>query len=148
MSIRHQNAAPESQAERSARYSARDVTDKLGIRSGMAVRVVGRGDPDLLERVRAKVGRPFVDGRSRADVVLFWPRSASEVTPVMAAIKQRIQPAGAIWVVSAKKGGEPYLPDSQLIPLGLAAGLVDNKICSVSGVQSAMRFVIRRTERQ
>jgi len=34
-----------------------------------------------------------------------------------------------------------------LIPFGLDAGLVDNKICSISDNESAMRFVIRKSER-
>jgi len=56
-------------------------------------------------------------------------------------------------VFTAKRGqrsasGMDYLNQSDLIPLGLAAGLVDNKICSVSDTESAMRFVIRRKDRQ
>jgi hypothetical protein len=55
---------------------------------------------------------------------------------------------GVIWVISAKKNkGEPYLPDFILIPLGSAAGLVDNKICSISETQTAMRFVTRVRDR-
>ncbi|MBF8284155.1 MAG: hypothetical protein HW378_3070, partial [Anaerolineales bacterium] len=39
------------------------------------------------------------------------------------------------------------LNQTDLIPLGLAAGLVDNKTCSVSENESGMRFVIRRKDR-
>ena len=47
----------ETEAERRARYAAKDVTDKLGLKPGLAVRVVGKGDRALLDKVRAKVGR-------------------------------------------------------------------------------------------
>lgn len=137
----------ETEAQRLARYAARDITDKLGIKEGAAFRVVGRGDIVLTARVEARSGRPSVTARSKAKVILYWPRSAGEVTKTLTKLKTQITPDGGIWVVSAKKGGEPYLPDRILIPLGLAAGLVDNKICSVSETQTAMRFVIRRSER-
>jgi len=137
----------ETEAQRRVRYAAKDVTDKLGIKTGMAVRAVGKGDSMLLDKVRAKVERPLVTARSKADLVLYWPRASVEITPTLRALKQAILPNAGIWVISAKKSGTPYLPDSLLIPLGLAAGLVDNKICSVSDTHTAMRFVIRRKDR-
>jgi hypothetical protein len=80
--------------------------------------------------------------------VLYWPSSAAEITTTLKALKASIQPDGGIWVLTAKKGGEPFVPDRILIPLGLAAGLVDNKICSISDTHTAMRFVIRRADRE
>src|SRR4029079_19600080 len=41
-------------------YSHRDITDKLGLKPGHAVKVVGRGDKDLLKRAREKIGRGFI----------------------------------------------------------------------------------------
>jgi hypothetical protein len=133
-------------------YSHRDILDKLGLKPGHAVRVVGGGDKALLARVREKVGRAPVR-RGLADVVLYWPRSAAEITPRLAELQAAIVPAGGIWVFTAKRGqrsasGMDYLNQSDLIPLGLAAGLVDNKTCSVSDAESAMRFVIRKKDRQ
>ncbi len=133
-------------------YSHRDVLDKLGLQPGHAVRVVGGGDKALLARMRAKVGRAPVRS-GLADVVLYWPHTVSEITPRLAALRGGIVPAGGIWVFTAKRGqrsasGMDYLNHTDLIPLGLAAGLVDNKICSVSDTESAMRFVIRKKDRQ
>jgi len=138
----------ETEAERLARYGKRDVTDKLGLKEHQAVHVAGRGDRALLDKVSVRVNRRFVGEGQRADIVLYWPRSPEEITETMRAQKANLQPAGGIWVITAKKGGEPYVPDRILIPLGLAAGLVDNKICSISDTQTAMRFVIRRTDRE
>src|SRR5258706_15586752 len=133
-------------------YSHRDVLDKLGLKPGHAVRVVGGGDKALLARVREKVGRGLVRG-GLADVVLYWPRGADEITPTLAELRGGIVDNGGIWVFTAKRGqssasGMDYLNHTDLIPLGLAAGLVDNKICSVSDTESAMRFVIRKKDRQ
>jgi hypothetical protein len=142
----------ETEAERRARYAAKDVTDKLGIKPGHAVRVVGAGDPELIARARAKAGRDLAGEDEKAVVVLYWPAAPDEITATLRALKGAIAAAGGIWVISSKRGkvgpgGAPYLPDQILIPLGLDAGLVDNKICSVSEQESAMRFVIRRSDR-
>ncbi len=133
-------------------YSHRDLLDKLGLQPGHAVRVVGGGDKALLARVREKVGRAPVR-RGLAEVVLYWPRTAGEITPSLAELRAGIVEAGAIWVFTAKRGqrsasGMEYLNQSDLIPLGLAAGLVDNKTCSVSETESGMRFVIRKKDRK
>ena len=133
-------------------YSHRDILDKLGLKPGHAVRVVGKGDKALLARVREKVGRALVR-RGLADVVLYWPRSEGEITPSLAELRGGIVEDGGIWVFTAKRGqrsasGMEYLNQTDLIPLGLAAGLVDNKTCSVSDTESGMRFVIRKKDRQ
>jgi hypothetical protein len=137
-------------------YSHRDVTDKLGLKPGLAVRVVGLGlnapgARDLLERVRAKVGRALVR-KGPADVILYWPRMAEELAPRLTVLRSEIVPAGGIWVVTAKRNctsasGMAYFNQDHVIPLGAAAGLVDNKICSLSECESAMRFVIRKRDR-
>jgi hypothetical protein len=141
-------------------YSHRDVTDKLGLKLGQAVRIVGvrplraaPGAQALLASAATKVGRGFVTARTRADVILYWPQTAEEITPTLAKLREQIAPAGGIWVITAKRNcvsasGWGYFNQDAVIPLGKAAGLVDNKICSLSESESAMRFVIRRSERQ
>lgn len=131
-----------------SRYAPKDVTDKLGIRSGFAVQVVGKGDTELLVQVRTKAGRAFATRLEPADIILFFPRTANEIGGTLRESKKRIKANGGIWVITAKRDkGEPYVPDHLLIQFGLGAGLVDNKICSVSSTHSAMRFVIRLKDR-
>lgn len=132
-------------------YSHRDVTDKLGLKPGHAVRVIGKGDPNLLVRVREKVGRGLIR-RGLADVILFWPKTVEAILPGLVELKRAIVPNGGIWVITAKKhqtsaSGLSYFNQDLLIPMGQAAGLVDNKICSLSEKESAMRFVIRKHDR-
>lgn len=134
-------------------YSHRDVTDKLGLKPGHAVRVVGKGDKALLARTREKIGRKLVDAKTPADVILYWPKTVAEITPTLIELRQGIVSNGGIWVITAKRdqtsaSGMAYLNQAALIPLGLAAGLVDNKICSISESESGMRFVIRKKDRK
>ncbi len=133
-------------------YSHRDITDKLGLKPGQAVKVIGRGDPDLLKRVREKIGRGLIK-TGPADVVLYWPKTSGEITPALAELRNAIVENGGIWVMTAKRGqrsasGMEYFNQTDLIPLGKAAGLVDNKTCSVSDNESGTRFVIRIKDRK
>ncbi|MGA2820886.1 MAG: hypothetical protein ABSF61_09565 [Anaerolineales bacterium] len=132
--------------------SPREVLDKLGLHPGQAVRVVGQGDRPLLARVRARIRRRLAGKAPPAELILFWPRAAFEITEDLRSLRESILAEGVIWVVTPKKGcrgsnGMPYLNQADLIPLGLAAGLVDNKTCSLSGKESAMRFVLRKRDR-
>jgi hypothetical protein len=103
-----------------------------------------------MRRARRKSGRAPARASELADVVLYWPRTAGEVTRDLTALRERISQNAGIWVISAKRGrerpGRPYLAND-VIALGLAAGVVDNKVCSISETDTAMRFVIRRSER-
>lgn len=133
-------------------YSHRDVTDKLGLRPGHAVRVMGRGDPSLLARVREKIGRGLIR-KGPADVILYWPKAVEEILPTLAELKSALVSNGGLWVVTAKQNqtsasGMAYYNQDLLIPIGKVAGLVDNKICSLSEKESAMRFVLRRKDRE
>ena len=134
-------------------YSHRDVTDKLGLKPGHAVRVVGKGDRELLRRVRDKIGRRLAGAAVPADVILYWPKTAEEITGMLRELREAIASSGGIWVITAKRdqrsaSGMGYLNQTDLIPLGLAAGLVDNKSCSISDRESGMRFVVRRKDRR
>lgn len=136
-------------------YSHRDVTDKLSLKPGQAVRVVGvkpSGIKEFVARVEAKIERKLARAQTPADVILYWPFTAEEIVPTLAELKEAILPNGGIWVITAKKNctsanGMNYFLQDALIPMGKAAGLVDNKICSLNECESAMRFVIRKNER-
>lgn len=142
----------ETEAQRLARYAAKDVVDKLGVKPGDAVLFEGtQKDPDLVKRIRARAGRAPARKGEPVDVAMFWPTSAQAVTVGLRQMRARMTMNGAIWVISAKRekerAGRPYL-GNDVIALGLAAGLVDNKICSISDTDTAMRFVIRRADRR
>jgi hypothetical protein len=83
----------ETEAERRARYAAKDVTDKLGVKAGMVVRFVGKGDAVLQRKVNAKVG-PIMDETRAADVILYWPDSAQEVIATLKQLKKTSTPNG------------------------------------------------------
>lgn len=131
-------------------YSHRDVVDKLGVKPGQAVVFVeeaGQLDEELRRRVLERTGRDAISEEEPADVVLVSADDATNAVDVLAHWRAKVKPAGGIWLLTPKRGHPGYVDQRALISAGLAAGLVDNKVCSVSETTSAMRFVIRRVDR-
>ena len=131
-------------------YSHRDVVDKLGIKPGHAVafdQAPRPIDPALRARALDKAGRPAAADTELVDVVLIGADASTPVDTVLAKWRQRIDPAGGIWLLTPKRGQAGYIDQTELILAGPAAGVVDNKICSVSDTVSAIRFVIRKVDR-
>lgn len=127
-------------------WSTRPLLDKLGVKAGSRVAVVGVNDPAFIALLRERT----------PDVVTRRPRSLCDLvfvavdhTPDLAVLDQAklwIEPNGAVWAIRPK-GGRSEIRDTDLIAAGLAAGLVDNKIASFSETHSAMRFVYRLRDR-
>jgi hypothetical protein len=117
------------------------LLDKLGIRPGMRVALIGIDDAAI---------RPLIAERT-TDVSEDWPRpdtdivllgaDATEALAPLKALAARIRPNGAIWVVS-RKGKAATLRDVDVIDAAKAAGLVDNKVASFSATHTALRLVI------
>lgn len=124
----------------------KSLLDKLGVRAGMRVAVLGVDDADFLRQLRERV--PDIDGRVApdTDLVLLAAESTADLRP-LARLRGRLRPAGAIWVVHRKgKGGT--LRDVELFAAAREAGLVDNKVVSFSATHTAERLVIPKSERQ
>jgi Protein of unknown function (DUF3052) len=136
------------QAERD--YSHRDVVDKLGIRPGDALafdRAPLAVDADLRARALARAGRDEAAADEPVDVVLIGADASTNVEEVLERWRTRIDPAGGIWLLTPKRGQPGYVDQRELILAGPAAGVVDNKTCSVSDTVSGIRFVIRKKDR-
>jgi hypothetical protein len=126
------------------------LLDKLGIRPGMRVAIVGalEDDDEVLDdegpfRQRlADRTSDITDGRpkSDSDIVLVAADMTAELA-VLTELRSRIRPAGAIWVVS-RKGKAATLRDVEVIAAAREHGLVDNKVVSFSARRTALRLVI------
>jgi len=131
-------------------YADRDVLDKLGIKPAMRVRAEGPVPHELLERVRGVEDVEIVapDHDEPVHVALLRISALSEAKTMLARLRKAIVPAGAIWVLTARKGSPDYIRQEALIPLGKAVGLVDNKIARIDDATSAIRFVIPLAQRE
>jgi hypothetical protein len=60
-----------------------------------------------------------------------------------------LQPAGGLWIAWPKRssGVATDLDENVVREIGLAAGLVDNKVCAIDATWSGLRFVWRLRDR-
>ena len=131
-------------------YSQRDVLDKLGIKQGQAVAFVqgaGQIENGLRQRILARTERSPAGSEETVDIVLALVDERTDIAGVLKRWKARLKPNGSIWLLTAKRGHPGYINQQALIAAGQEAGVVDNKVCSISTQFSAMRFVIRKAER-
>jgi hypothetical protein len=122
------------------------LLDKLGVRPGMRVAIVGDLDADdeaeafrrsLAERT-SDVSEQHVDDQT--DIVLLVADSTDELV-ALEDLRERIRPAGAIWVGS-RKGKAATLRDVEVMAAGREHRLIDNKVVSFSASRTALRLVI------
>jgi hypothetical protein len=127
-----------------AGYSDTPLPKKLGIKEGSVVSLFGAPDGfaetlgKLPDGARLRRGRP-----SGADLVLWFVRSSRELDGGLARHAQYDVP---LWIVSPKKasGVVSDLTQNVVRGAGLAAGLVDYKVCAVDETWSGLLFRRRK----
>ena len=84
-----------------------------------------------------------------AGVVVFFTTSRAALESRFAALKGTLDPADGLWIAWPKKAAklETDLSFEAVQEIGLAAGLVDNKSCSIDERWQALRFVYRLEDR-
>src|SRR6201982_1337393 len=142
--------AREGMATISSGYSGTPLPKKLGIREGSRVAVVSAPDgfDDVLGRLPTGA-EVRTSARGRLDVVLFFVTRRAELARRFPSFVRALEPAGGLWVAWPKKtsGVATDLAFDAVQQVGLAAGLVDNKVCAINGTWSGLRFVRRLADR-
>ena len=82
-------------------------------------------------------------------VVVFFTTEREELQRRFDALKTTLAPADGLWVAWPKKASkiDTDLSFEIVQQVGLDAGLVDNKSCSIDESWQALRFVYRREDR-
>ena len=136
-------------------YSGTPLPQKLGIKPGHLVLLDGappawnNGWPtshgtlpkavDLRRGLRAGPG----------DVIVAFFTSASRLRRRFPVLKGKIKQAGSLWIAWPKQAAKAAtdLSDCNVRAIGLAAGLVDVKVCAVDATWSGLKFVYRLRDR-
>lgn len=133
-----------------AGYSGTPLPRKLGIRPGARVALLGappgaRGLLDPLPDGVRLLGRIAPD----LDVIVLFALRRAEVVRRLAAARRALRPDGGLWVAWPKRAsGVPTdLTEDVVREVGLAAGLVDNKVCAIDTTWSGLRLVVRLRDR-
>ena len=133
-----------------AGYSGTPLPQKLGIKAGARVALVRA--PEGFE----KTLDPLPDGvslraqaRGHHEVVVFFATRRAELERRFDALSRAIVPAGGLWIAWPKRTANVAtdLSENHVREVGLAHGLVDNKVCAVDDVWSGLRFVYRVKDR-
>jgi hypothetical protein len=133
-----------------AGYSGTPLSKKLGIKERYKTALV-----DIPSDVKAELKEALAacemaaDGRDPLDFILLFVKAQTELKKSFPRWTKRLAPAGMLWVSWPKKssGVATDLTENNVRDIGLAAGLVDVKVCAVSAVWSGLKFVRRLKDR-
>lgn len=137
-----------SLAEKWARkiLNPKSLLDKLGVKAGMAIGVVGVEDEGFLVDLDARTQNLTLgEGAIDSDMIFVAVDGPADVAR-LAPLKSQIKPNGAIWAVFRK--GRKDFNENDLLRGGLEAGLVDVKVVKFSETHAASKFVIRKADRE
>ncbi|MDX6611823.1 MAG: hypothetical protein QOD75_1009 [Blastocatellia bacterium] len=133
-----------------AGYSGTPLIKKLGIKENFRIALVG-APPDFVNLLDPLPETVSINARTRQplDFVLLFAEQEGKLRRNFSRYAAKLQPAGMIWVAWPKKssGVATDLAFNNVQALGLAAGLVDVKICAVDEVWSGLKFVFRLKDR-
>jgi hypothetical protein len=132
-----------------AGYSGTPLVKKLGIRPGFNITFVN--PPTGYAKELDLPSEVTVNSRSRQllDFAQLFVKREKELKRKFSEYAKRLNAAGMIWVSWPKKssGVTTDLTEDTVRAIGLAAGLVDVKICAVDDVWSGLKFVFRLKDR-
>jgi hypothetical protein len=123
-------------------YSGTPLPRKLGIKDGSRVALVAA--PEGFE-----LDAPLVPLGSDMDVIVFFVLELHELERCFNELAALLTPAGGLWIAWPKQasGVATDLTEGGVRRIGLASGLVDNKVCAITEVWSGLRFVRRLEDR-
>lgn len=131
-------------------YSGTPLPKKLGIKDGKRVYLVAAPSAVVSElKISLAQCEILKESKSPIDFAMLFTKSAAELKKEFLKISKALAPAGMLWVSWPKKssGVATDLNEDLIREIGLAAGLVDVKVCAVTEVWSGLKFVRRVKDR-
>jgi hypothetical protein len=129
-------------------YSGTPLPRKLGIKEGHRVLLAGAPDGfDLGPLPGVEVHHRA--GRAPYDVIVGFTPDRKSLDQRFVPLSARLVSNGGLWVAWPKRssGLATDLDENIVRDVGLAAGLVDNKVCAIDETWSGLRFVVRLRDR-
>jgi len=135
-----------------AGYSGTPLPQKLGLKLGARFGVWA-APPHFAQTLGAVPKGVLMSDASRGssplDVIVCFVSSRAELVRILPRAQKRLDPNGGLWLCWPKKssGVATDVTENDVRNLGLAAGLVDNKVCAIDEVWSGLRLVVRIKDR-
>jgi hypothetical protein len=130
-------------------YSGTPLPKKLGIKPGFRV-CLADAPPEVRSELSAELaGCETAGGKTPLDFAMLFTKSKTVLCKEFKRISKLLAPAGMLWVSWPKKssGVATDVDENTVREVGLAAGLVDVKVCAVTEVWSGLKFVRRVKDR-
>jgi hypothetical protein len=123
-----------------AGYSKRSRLDKLGVKPGIRVALVGLDDAAFRRELRART-TDVAEGRPRqdTDMIMFAVEGPAPLKR-LATLQRAMRRDGVIWVVWPK--GQTRIREDMIRAAAIAQGLVDVKVIAFSETLSGLKLVI------
>jgi hypothetical protein len=133
-----------------AGYSGTPLLRKLGISDGDELALIGAGE-GFADRLMADLQGEIVLHTDLADdalldVIVMFVNWRVELEAELDRLRARMAPACGLWIAWPKKASKipTDMTEHVVREIALPTGLVDNKVCAIDEVWSALRLVIRR----
>lgn len=125
------------------------LPQKLGIKPGIRLGVIGapRGFEEALGGLDGV--RVVRSARGPLSLIVAFFYARARLQRRLPALCASLEPSGGLWVAWPKRasGVASDLDENVVRELGLAAGLVDNKVCAIDETWSGLRLVYRLRDR-
>ncbi|MDQ6698536.1 MAG: DUF3052 domain-containing protein [Actinomycetota bacterium] len=135
-----------------AGYSGTPLAHKLGVRPGERIAVLG--SPEGFVATLAETLPAHVTVRTRAsgpfEVMVAFHTRRAELVRRTPALLRALDVDGGLWIAWPKKasGVVTDVTEHTVREVFLPQGLVDNKVCAIDDVWSALRVVWRKARRE
>lgn len=119
--------------------------DKLGVKPGETVALLGAFDADFLEELRSVTKNVTKDKVAAGSQWIFFAAGSSKDLAQISKLIKNLAGAAALWIVYPK--GQQVITENDVLASGRKAGLKDIKVVGFSSTHTALKFVIP-TERR
>ena len=114
----------------------KSVAEKLGVKPGQKISIIGKLDESFLSGVDVDVSRRL---RRGSDIIFFAASKRADLEK-LAELRESLAPAGAVWVIRPK--GVSAITESDVMADAKTAELVDVKVVRFSETHTAEKLVI------
>jgi len=130
-----------------AAYSGTPLPQKLGIKAGNCVLIVGAPASYRKLLVPLPAAVRFADRLTAAvDVAHVFTADVAMLEQSLAAFRKTLRPTAIVWASWPKKssGVPTEIGEDTVRSVALPLGFVDVKVCSIDDVWSGLKLVVRR----
>jgi len=135
-----------------AGYSGTPLVKKLGFKEGFRIGMVNppKGIQKELAPLPDNVSINIGSLTKPLDLIILFADSQKTLKTKFPGLARKLVQSGMLWIAWPKKasGIATDLSDNSVREIGLAAGLVDVKVCAINDIWSGLKFVYRLEDRK